>query len=129
MVSQAAGEFSYCKNKRLYVVLRLVARTVVTAALLVMYVVWTYANYGVWFALILAGLFCTMFSVALLLRRDSAPRRPRGPRVRSEVTSGLYRSRSGYSIRVCVCCSSSRDRWLVEASFRSRGAEFEPADA
>ncbi|MCA1717116.1 MAG: hypothetical protein LC781_09835, partial [Actinobacteria bacterium] len=60
-------------NRRLSTVLRVVARTTVTPALLVVYVVLTYAAYGVWSALIVAGLFCTMFSVALLLSRVSGP--------------------------------------------------------
>ncbi len=88
LIPQAAGDFFYRKNRKLSAVLRVVARIAVTPALLVVYTVLAYAAYGAWATLILAGLFCTMFSVALLLSRISGPRPGRGGRVRSEVTSG-----------------------------------------
>ncbi len=63
LISQAVGDVLYHKNRRLSAVLRVVARIVVTLALLVLYVVLAYAAYGVWSALILAGLLCTIFPV------------------------------------------------------------------
>lgn len=79
LVPQVAGDFFYYKNRRLSAILRVVARIVVTPVLLVLYVALAYAASGAWLALVMAGLFCQMFSVALLLRRVSGPRRSKGP--------------------------------------------------
>lgn len=79
LIPQATGDFFYHKNRRLSAVFRVVARIVVTPALMVLCVTLTYAAYGVWSALLVAGLFCAIFSVALLLSRVSEPRWPRGP--------------------------------------------------
>lgn len=46
LVPQAAGDFFYHRNRRIYVVPQVVAQIVVTLALLVMYVVLPYAAYG-----------------------------------------------------------------------------------
>ena len=80
LVVRTAEDLYYQKNRGLYEVFRVAAWIVVSSTLLVAYVVSTYANCGVWFSLILAGLFCTMFPVALLFSLVSGPCRPRGLR-------------------------------------------------
>ncbi len=75
LIVQGAGHFFYHKHRRLSAVLLVVARLVVTSALLVGYVALMYAAYGIWPTLIVAGLFGAMLSVALLFSRDSGPRR------------------------------------------------------
>ncbi len=57
LIPQAAGDFIYHKYRRLSAVLRVVARIVVTLALVVMYVVLTYAAYGVWLRFSWPGCF------------------------------------------------------------------------
>jgi hypothetical protein len=85
------------------------------------YFVLTYANHTRWSTLILAELFCMIFSVALLL---TVSRRSPDEGSAFDVGYLLTFTSPGYSIRVCPCRSSSQDRWLVDASFRSRGAAF-----
>ncbi len=79
LIVQMAGDFFYRANRRLSAALRVAVRLVIApAASLVAFVVLAYSAHGGWFALLVAGLFCVVFSGALFLNRVSGLRRPRG---------------------------------------------------